>query len=92
MKTAFLLGFIFLAIPLNRALAWDGTDSDGSSVEIDQGNRVKAGESIDYFNYDDGEYHSATVDSVDRSGSSVDVDVTDDSSGDNTTLDMDDND
>lgn len=93
-KAASLLGSIFLAsviaIPATSALAWDGTDSDGSSVEIDQGNRVRTGDSIDYHNYDDGEDHSATVDSVTRAGSSVEVAVTDDDSSESTTLDMDD--
>jgi len=72
---ALLLG---VAVP---ALAWDGTDENGNSVEIDSGNLVRTGDDIEYYNYADGNYHDATVDGIYRAGSEVVIDVTDDDTG-----------
>ena len=72
------------------ASAWDGTDSEtGSDVEIERGTLVRSGRSIEYFDYGAGEYKSATVESIRRYGSTVEVEVTDDDTGEVRTLDMD---
>lgn len=73
------------------ALAWDGWDYEaGSAVEIDKGNLVRDGETIEYFDYDSGSYRSGTVQEIDRTGSSVDVDIIDDETGESRTFEMDD--
>ena len=74
------LGALLIAVAV-PALAWDGTDENGNSVEIDSGNLVRTGGDIEYYNYADGNYHEATVDSVYRAGSEVVIDVTDDDTG-----------
>lgn len=79
-----------LALLSLTTFAWDGTDSEtGASVEIERGTLVRSGRSIDYFDYDSGEYKSATVESVRRYGRTVEVEVTDDDSGEVRTLEMD---
>jgi len=77
---ASVLGALLAAVAA-PALAWDGTDEDGNPVEIDQGNLVRTGSDIEYFNYADGKYHEATVDGITRYGSEVVIDVTDDDTG-----------
>lgn len=65
------------------AFAWDGTDENGNTVEIDSGNlvRVRIGDSVTYHNDADGEDHDATIDDIQRVGSEVILDVTDDDTG-----------
>ena len=88
MKSTLLV--ISLSLLSLSAFAWDGTDSEtGVSVEIERGALVRSGRSIDYFDYDAGAYKSATVDSVRRVGRTVEVEVTDDDTGDARTLEMD---
>ncbi len=87
------LALIFIAMlsVIRPALAWDGYDYEkGSSVEIEKGSLVREGEDIEYFDYDEGEYRAGEVQSVDRFGSSVEIEVQDDESGETRTLDMDD--
>lgn len=72
------------------ALAWDGTDENGNSVQIDSGNLVRAGSDIEYYNYADGNYHNATVDSITRDGGEVIIEVTDDDTSYSHTLTMED--
>lgn len=86
---AALLGFVLagLAMP---ALAWDGTDEAGNAVQIDDGNLVRAGSGIEYYDDADGNYHDATVDSVVRYGSEVVIEVTDDDTGNSHILTMED--
>jgi len=74
------LGALLVAVAV-PALAWDGTDENGNSVEIDSGNLVRTGSDIEYYNYADGSYHEATVDSIYRAGSEVVIEVTDDDTG-----------
>lgn len=74
------------------AMAWDGFDSDsGSSVEIEQGNLVRSGQTIEYFDHSTGDYSTGEVIDVTRYGNSVEVEVYDLNSGENRTFDMDGN-
>lgn len=75
-----LLGLLLATVAV-PALAWDGTDESGNAVEIDSGNLVRTGSDIEYYNYADGNYHEATVDSIYRAGSGVVIEVTDDDTG-----------
>jgi len=92
MKTMYTLMTLslLLVFGLSAARAWDGFDYDaGSFVEIEPGNLVRSGESIDVYDYDDGSYHDFDVDSVGRSGDSVEVEGFDNDTGGYRTLDMD---
>ncbi len=72
-------------------LAWSGYDYEkGDFVEIDKGNLVRGGNDIEFYDYDDGSYHNADVESIHRSGSTVDVDVYDYDNDEYRTLEMDD--
>lgn len=73
------------------AQAWDGYDSEsGALVEIESGNLVRPGETIEFYDHDSGEYRSADVESISSYGSSVEVEVYDYDSGEYRTLEMDD--
>ncbi len=70
--------------------AWDGYDYGSSSyVEIEKGNLVREGKEIEFYDYSSGGYRTGTVESISKSGSSVEVEITDDKSGETRTFDMD---
>ncbi len=70
-------------------LAWDGYDyENGTSVEIEKGNLVRPGQEIEFYDYDKGEYRYGDVDSIQRNGSSVDVEVYDQDMGETRTFEM----
>lgn len=72
------------------ANAWDGYDYDkGRFVEIERGNLVRQGREIEVYEYGAG-YKTFEVDSVRRSGSSVEIEVIDTETGESRTFDMDD--
>lgn len=72
------------------SLAWDGTDSEsGSSVEIGKGNLVRAGQEIEVYDHDSGEYKNVEVESVTGNGSGADVEIYDYDTGEYRTLEMD---
>jgi len=72
------------------AVAWDGTNSNtGSSVEIDRGQLVRSGRSIEVYDSTEG-YKEYDIDSIRRSGRTVEIDATDSATGESTTLEMDD--
>lgn len=49
------------------AAAWDGYDSDTvEAVEIGSGNLVRASETVEIYDYDDGTYKDVNVESVTR--------------------------
>ncbi|WP_029586376.1 DUF5334 family protein [Bradyrhizobium sp. URHD0069] len=73
------------------AVAWDGTNTTtGSSVEIERGQLVRSGRTIEVYDSIEG-YKEYDVDSIRRSGSTVEIEATDSASGESTTLEMDDN-
>lgn len=76
---------LFVASPV---FAWDGTDENGNSVTIDEGNLVRVGETITYHNDADGNDHDATIDAINADGGEVDIEVTDDDTGYSHTLTM----
>ncbi len=90
MKTI-LFALLFVTYAPFTCLAWGGYDySNSTFVEIEHGNRVKSGSDIEFFDYDDSAYHDATVDSVTRYGDTVDIEVEDSNTGQNRTLEMED--
>lgn len=73
------------------AFAWDGTDTDsGGEVEIEAGNLVRTGNDIEIYDYDSGEYRNASVESIQRTGSTVELEVYDYDTGEYRTLEMND--
>lgn len=82
---------LFIVLNVVPALSWDGTDlNTGDSIEIEPGNLVRAGREIEYFNYNDGEYHLGEVESIMRFGPIVELEITDSATGENKTLEMED--
>jgi hypothetical protein len=79
-----------VALTPGAARAWGGFDYDaGSLVEIEPGNLVPPGESIEVYAYGDGAYHDFDVDSIQRDGGSVEIQGFDNDTRDDRTLDMD---
>ena len=81
--------FITLSLVPQAALAWDGTDADGNSVEIESGNLVRPGEDIDVYHSERG-LGTYSVENVERSGSTVEVEVYNYDSGEYETFEMED--
>lgn len=85
MKSLIFCALLFPA----AAIAWDGYDYDSVNyIEIDQGNLVRPGEYIDYYDHGTGTYQGADVESVTRYGSTVEVEVYDYDSGEYRTFEM----
>jgi len=73
------------------ASAWEGSNTNtGSSVEIESGQLVRSGETIEVYDSSEG-YKTYDVDSITRYGSTVEIEATDSATGESTTLEMDDN-
>jgi predicted transcriptional regulator len=81
----------FFILMASSAHAWDGYDYEkGSYVEIEKGNLVRSGEEIEYYDWGSGEYRTGEVQSINRFGSSVEVEVEDSETGEVRTFEMDD--
>ncbi|MGO6845940.1 DUF5334 family protein [Rhizobium ruizarguesonis] len=90
LRADLLTAVFLLTIPV-VALAWDGVDSgSGGAVEIEKGNLVRSGETIEVYDLEAGEYRSVDVQSIQRSGGSVEFEVYDNDSGEYRTFEMDD--
>lgn len=87
------LGMPLLLLLASPALAWDGFDwESGGYVEIEDGNLVREGEDIEFYDYNEGEYRTGTVEDIDGRGygsDGADVEVYDHESGEYRTFDMD---
>jgi hypothetical protein len=82
------IGLLALLAACNLATAWDGTNaSTGSNVEIDRGQLVRSGETIEVYDSSAG-YKSYDVDSISRGGGAVEIEATDTVTGETTTLEM----
>ena len=89
-KISILLFLIICFFFPQQSFSWDGYDCDkGAYIEIEKGNKVRAGETIEIYDYSTGEYKDVEVDSVSRSGNNVEIEVTDSATGETRTLDMD---
>ena len=72
------------------ANAWNGYDyENGTYIEIDKGNLVRAGEEIEIYDHSSGEYRSVEVQSITGSGAGAEIEVYDSTTGEYRTLDMD---
>ncbi len=88
---ALILSLAIVLGTASLATAWDGYDwNKGSYVEIEQGNLVRTGETIEIYDYSDGRYKDVEVTDINRYGSSsVEVEVYDHETGEHRILDMD---
>ena len=69
--------------------SWDGYDWDSNShIEIDEGNLVRPGETIEIYEYGKG-YTDVEVQSIDSYGGSTEVEIYDYNTGEYRTFDMD---
>jgi len=74
----------------SQVYAWSGYDNEsGSSVEIDKGNLVRPGETIDYYDTESGEYKTADVEAIQSYGVGTEVEIYDHDSGEYRTFSMD---
>ena len=81
---------IALLVVATTSHAWDGYDYDkGSYIEIENGNLVRPGEEIEYYDYSSGEYKYGDVESIHSYGSSVEIEVYDSDTGEYRTFEMD---
>jgi hypothetical protein len=86
-ETCFAAFFILLGS--NHAFAWDGTNTNtGSSIEIERGQLVRSGRTVEVYDSTEG-YKEYDVDSIRRSGRTVEIEATDPATGESTTLEMD---
>ena len=90
MKKITLLALHF-ALASTSAFAWSGYDYENNTyVDIDKGNLVRSGSDIEIYDHREGEYRNVRVESIRSSGSRrVEVEVTDQQTGDIRTLEMD---
>ncbi|MGH8381769.1 DUF5334 family protein [Pseudomonas sp.] len=85
------LAAIALSVFATSAVAWTGSDSDtAGTIEIESGNLVRQGETIDFYDSDSGDYRSADVESVNSDGGTTEVEVYDHDAGEYRTFEMDD--
>ena len=80
-----MLAALLFASPV---FAWDGTDENGNSVTIEDGNLVRVGQSITYHNDAGGNDHEATINAINTSAGEVEIELTDDDTGYSHTLTM----
>lgn len=84
--------FLILAIVMFTpclSISWEGYDYEkGGYIGIDKGNTVRSGNDIEVYDYNTGEYRDVEVQSIERSGSGVEVEVYDHGSGEYRTFEM----
>ncbi len=84
-----LIKLTLFSFIIQSSQAWDGYDwNKGKYVEIEKGNLVREGETIDFYEYGRG-YGSMDIDSVESSGSHVEIEGTDNETGETRTFEMD---
>ena len=85
-----LIAAMLTIAPMSGAIAWDGVDQKtGATVEIERGELVRSGRSIDVYDSEQG-YKTYDVENIQRFGRSVEIEVTDPSTGDTKVLEMED--
>ena len=85
----FVFIMFIMTLCSSNAFSWDGYDwGKGRYVEIEKGNLVREGETIDFYEYGNG-YGSMDIDSINKSGSHVEIEGTDNETGENRTFEMD---
>ncbi|MEZ1840312.1 DUF5334 family protein [Pseudomonas putida] len=86
-----LVATVVLLGAATAASAWSGSDaSTAGSIEIESGNLVRQGETIEFYDSDSGDYRSADVESINSYGGTTEVEVYDHDAGEYRTFEMDD--
>lgn len=89
MKNLIISLILYLAFPA-LACAWSGIDADTETdVEIEKGNLVRRGKTIEFYDAEDGAYHQAEVESIKDIGHSVQLEIHDLDKGEDRVLLMD---
>lgn len=89
MHRSLMIAVLIVSVADTQAFAWDGTNTTtGSTVEIERGQLVRSGRTIEVYDSDQG-YKEYDVDSIRRSGRTVEIEATDTETGESTTLEMD---
>ena len=74
----------------NTLYAWNGYDyENGSFIEIDKGELVREGESVEFYDYDSSDYISMDIESMEKMGNNVEIIGTDSETGESRTFEMD---
>lgn len=91
-KRGIFVGLLTAGVCLGNGFAWDGYDNEkGASIEIEKGNLVRTGETIEIYDYGEGSYKNVDVESISRTGNTVELEVYDHDSGEYRTFEMEDN-
>lgn len=87
-KIITLLFFAVFATPMT-VFAWEGYDTiTGNTIEIESGNLVREGETIQIFDYGTGQYKDVEVSDINRYGNNVEVETFDWETGTTSTYEM----
>ena len=86
-----LAGAFSLAL-IPTAAAWDGENTDtGAPVEIEKGQLVREGRTVEYYDYEKGEYREMDVDDMTSNYSGgVTIEGTDSETGETIEIEMED--
>lgn len=80
---------LLISLLISNLFSWSGYDHENDTdIEIEQGNLVRSGNDIEYYDYNDGEYKNAQVDSIRSYGNSVELNVIDEETGEYRTFEM----
>jgi hypothetical protein len=84
-----ILTFFFVLFIETQLYAWDGYDwANSSSVQIDKGELVREGESVEFYDYGSSEYRSIDIDSIETTGDNVEITGIDSETGEQRTFEM----
>lgn len=84
--------FVALFFLTTEATAWDGVNTEtGDEVVIEKGNLVRTGRHIEVYDSNSGQYIDMSVESIQRSGSSVEIELYNSDTGETQTYEFDDN-
>ena len=68
---------------------WTGEDAETNvEIEIEKGNLVRTGRDIEIYDEGDSSYHDVTIESIQRYGNSVEIEVYDNDTGEYRTFEM----
>lgn len=86
---AILTAAAFSILTSSASNAWEGTDSEGNTVEIESGELVRPGLDIDVYHSERG-YGTYSVENINRYGSTVELEVYNNDTGEYETFEMED--
>lgn len=84
--------FVALTTFTASAHAWDGVNTEtGNEVVIEKGNLVRTGRDIEVYDSNSGEYIDMSVESMTRTGNSVEIELYNSDTGETQTYEFEDN-